>query len=560
MLLAAAALTIIIDARTACAFPGLPGVPLPNPADVLKGAAADQVIRAVGPMLQAEAPIISSANAVYATVNAPPGPAFKPVARTPIAARNGLLHLGPGDYALGVATFCMSVHSHSPQANSFRLAPLQGKWADIVAAVHARGTSAGINHSDLQVLSWELQAGMKYQELGPRGQQLADLLIPEDRSRLNESYWEKVQSVWSEAASHVPGAPSIDSALDKLGDVGQAIRDVEYARSQLLGYAGNYEALTRAFAAPAASSPNDVDTTPWSQPQRGVYMRLLNRGNYMGPGTLEIRVTKEAAVARVAMIGHLALGYIAENGAVDVPAGSDVGVPSAAVQPLGIAPLPPAGATPTPTPSASPSCHAPPFGTGKDGVPGGNTHHPFSPQNHPGTDVFAPRDTPVYADVLNAVPVDQLNSSGLFHAAGGLNIPETGDLQLIGGTVTTQPWAGDGDWDYGGIVRLALRYRGDSGNTYTINLDYLHLITPAKHPRNDNHQFIDNKGNPIGPSDYADCMGFGPGITSGTKLSPQDLAKHPLIGFLGATQTSHTHIQASMGGHTFDPQPLLESQ
>jgi hypothetical protein len=255
---------------------------------------------------------------------------------------------------------------------------------------------------------------------------------------------------------------------------------------------------------------------------------------------------------------------LADSGApVPFPAGGDVGVPGVDVQPLGIAPEAP---TPGPSPSPSPSCDTPPYGGGSDGVPGGNPgFQPYDAKKHGGIDVGAPRDTPVYVDLQQSVPVDSLNTASIFHGGGStLHIPETGALKLVGATVWVQPWTAGGD-QYGGIIRLKVQYQADSGNMYSMNVDYLHLITKDFPPKKDNGEFIDNNGKPIGEGHYSGCLGFGPQMKPWAKLSADELAKHPLIGYLGATQqnapasSSHVHIQAAYAGQSFDPTPILAS-
>ena len=552
---------------------GLPGIPgLPNPNNVIKGAAAQQLINALNKTIFDNQPIRSSADKAYPTVPTLPGPSF-------IADRtggkvsvnhDGALTLGPGDYTLTVQTFCMKYTSHSPQSNTFHLAPLQGKWADIIAAVQSRAVAAGVPHRQIQVLSWQLQAGLKYQELSPLSKSLVDRFIPEFRPRLNQSFYEQIQATWSRASSTIPGVPSMDSMLDQLGDAGRFIRELENARNTLLSDADDYNSIARIFVQPPKGGPEAVESTAWSVIGDRLYARFINPGNFLGPGELELRVLPAPHASRpmtfqVASLGNAPfVRSVADAGPnVGFPAGANVGVPGADVQPLGIAPEPP---SPGPSPSPTPSCETPPYGSGNDGVPGGDiTRHPFHAVTvgkvaaHPGIDDFAPRDTPVYADLQPTVPVDDLNNAGIYHKPGAsLNISETGNLQLVDAKVWLQPWDKPGD-DYGGIVRLVARYQGDSGKIYTIDIDYLHLINKSHHPRNDAGEPIDNAGKPIAEDAYKGCVGFGPEMQNGKLLSKDELAKHPRVGYLGATQTSHTHIQATFAGNNFDPASLLAS-
>ncbi len=567
--------TVHAPQSSAIGLPGVPGVPgVPNPNDVIKGAAAQQIINALNKTISDNEPIRSSADKVYATVAAPPGPEFGAggkAGRVSVT-RDGLLTLSPGDYSLNTQVFCMKYTSHSPMSNTFRLAPLEGKWADIIAAVQSRAVAADVPHPQTQLLSWQLQAGLKYQELSPQSKALVDRLIPEFRPRLNQSFYEMIQATWSKASSTIPGVPSMDSMLDQLGDAGRFIRQLEYARNTLISYADDYQSVARLFVQAPQTKPETVANTAWSIISDRVYARLINNGDFRGPGVLEVRVMPVAHANRVtrfdvasageSMAQDAALQPVADNGApAPFPAGADVGVPGADVQPLGIAPE-----APTPGPSPSPTstpCSKPAYGGGVDGVPGGDAHHPFKPNDphgHPGTDVFAQRDTPVYVDVQPHVSADALNAAGLYHSTGSLNIPESGDLELVDGKVSLQPWLPGVDDEYGGIVRLTLEYKGESGKIYPIAVDYLHLITDKYNPRNvKTKQFIDNSGNPIAEKAYKGCIGLGPDMKPGAALSVEELAKHPLIGYLGATENAHTHIQATFSGHNFDPAPLLAS-
>jgi hypothetical protein len=80
-------------------------------------------------------------------------------------------------------------------------------------------------------------------------------------------------------------------------------------------------------------------------------------------------------------------------------------------------------------------------------------------------------------------------------------------------------------------------------------------------PRDNRGQWIDRDGKPIlDPAKYRGCVGFGTDMRGGAHLSGAEIGKHPLIGFLGATQSSHVHVQASYKKLFFNPQPFLESQ
>src|SRR5579883_788871 len=280
----------------------IPSLPIPGGSveDVLQGAIADQLIKALGGTLTSEAPITSSSEALFPTVAQLPGTAFKP---QPLPATlisqirstgDGSVALLPGDYRIPVDVFCMKVSAHSPAGHRYLLAPLKGKWADVITALNARSAGTTIPHTQLQVLSWNLQAGMKYDELTPELQAIVDQLLPDYKPRLAKSFYEQIESTWSQLSGTVPGLPSMDSALGRLGDVGRAIVTLRQTRETLIQYGNNFEGLSRTFVLSGqTATPGDAANTPWSQISPRVYARLVTQGTYADPGELQVRVVAE---------------------------------------------------------------------------------------------------------------------------------------------------------------------------------------------------------------------------------------------------------------------------
>lgn len=539
---------------------GLPGIPgLPPAQNVIQGAAVQEATKALGVTLTEDAPIHLNPAAAYPKVAQLPGAPFgTSAAGGAHVAPDGSITLGAGDYHLGVEVFCMAAHRHSPMQNTFFLAPLQGKWADIISAVQTRGTLAGIPHPDLQMLSWQLQGGLKYQELSARSRALVDELIPEDRHRLNESYLEQIQSTWNNYVSKIPGTPSLDSMLGQMGDVGKAILQVEADRNTLIGYQNDYQYVANLFAPLGSSGHENGLSTLWSALGPQVYGRLIMAGTYHGPGVLEVRVLSGAAVklpfrlASTTALGRDVGPLVQSDG---VPGGM-VGLPNASVQPMGIAPdAPTPGPSPTPTSPCDPSA----TGSATDfyGVPSGSVMRPFlHGGTHPGIDVQRVRDAPVFVNLRDSIPLTELNSATMLSTktASGLNVSGSGDAQLQDATVIVQQWSSQDSCCYGGIIDLAAHYTftANDGSTKTLTLDveYEHLITPNFLPRKDDGTtYIDNQGKPIAPGDYITkqlgCTGFGKLMTNGAKLTAQQLDSHPLVGYLGATVSPHVHIRAS---------------
>ncbi|MBW4473072.1 MAG: hypothetical protein KME45_22235 [Stenomitos rutilans HA7619-LM2] len=344
-----------LGANTIAGLFGLPIPSLPIPGgsveDLLKGAISEQAMKALGSTLQNEAPIESSSQATFPIVNQVPGKAFKPNAMpTTLMAQlrnatDGTVALQPGDYRIPVDVFCMKVSAHSPAGHRYLLAPLKGKWADIIVALNARSAGTAIPHKQLQVLSWNLQAGMKYEELATEQRAIVDQLLPDYKPRLSRSFYEQIESTWSQLSGTVPGLPSMDSALGRLGTVGNAIVTLRQTRETLLRYGNNFEALSNAFVLPGqANTPTDGANTPWSQISPRVYARLVTQGTYADPGELQVRVTAEAPVGMgdrpLVATTNLADLHLAAT-PVKVPLAGLVGDPQdSSVQPLSMSPRP----------------------------------------------------------------------------------------------------------------------------------------------------------------------------------------------------------------------------
>lgn len=331
-------------ARAQIGLPGIPGVPtLPQAA---QDYASKQIVKALGDTFFSEQPVRVSLADAYPTVPHLPGGRFHPASQATAEgffahAHDGAVRLPAGDYAVSVMTYCMNVHAHAPHHNTFHLAPIRGKWADIVATLNGR-VGERYPPRDVQVLSWSLQAGMKYQELSSRSRAIVDAVIPEYKPRLQQSFIEVLQARWSQLSSRIPNVPSFDQALGRLGDVGKAIQEVENTRNTLISNANDFDRISAEFANIGKPREHDDGITPWSLIEPGVYARLRNKGTFLSTGVLQIRVTQQAAVSpmQVAANGRALDRVIADSGGTDVPIPSSAGAPTGDVQPLGMTPRP----------------------------------------------------------------------------------------------------------------------------------------------------------------------------------------------------------------------------
>jgi hypothetical protein len=208
----------------------------------------------------------------------------------------------------------------------------------------------------------------------------------------------------------------------------------------------------------------------------------------------------------------------------------------------------------------------------KYGVPGGKLLSPFREERklkgkqiyHGGIDVSSSkvpgggaddprRGLPLYATVKRSIDIKALNSADVMPnmevLRTGLGIPGQGQVTLLNALVRVQPWKPVGGFDYGGVLGLACRFtytknNGSSG-LFTLYIQYLHLITREYLPK-------DGSGKIISLAEWAAAgkekhMGFGPEMRDYALLSADKLVGGPplLVGFLGATQWPHVHIQAS---------------
>jgi hypothetical protein len=342
--------------------PDLPSVPgLPSVEEVVKG----ELYKALAQSLGEEAPIVSSADATYPTVEQLPGASFN-TAQAIVNGRkvtldsSGTALLTVGDYLVPVDVFCMKHNASSPNGQRYLLAPLKGKFAEVIAALNSRSSGKGFNHSQLQILSWNLQAGMKYDDMTPENQAIVDRLIPDHKGKLTKNFLETIESTYNRLAPLAPGMPSsMNSALDRLGDVGRTFGQVRRVQSQLRQYGNDYSALSRLLTTTDRGDgfqAGGETNTPWSKINDRLYGRLVTENNYSGPARLQLRVlsnTNQSSnqssnqspiiVASSELSANLFPGAIAATPeAVPVNVGQIVADPQTpSIQPLTVSPQPP---------------------------------------------------------------------------------------------------------------------------------------------------------------------------------------------------------------------------
>jgi hypothetical protein len=284
------------------AWPSLPGAPtVPTVKQAAKGVVSNELLKEFGTWFNYNRPVYVSGNDVLPTVRTLPGGPWHPVSLARALelvkpARSPIVHLPPGDYNVAVVTYCMGHNNQGPFRNKFLLAPVKGAWADILDALNYRAFGSRFSAPEIQGLSWAMQAGMSYDEMGPTAKQIVDELLPDYKSRLHEDFYDSARDEWNSIASKVPGAPTFEGALSQLGDVGKALIEIQNARNQIIADGNDFNAMVAQFAHLGQLRPSDViSSTPWSIVAPGVFARLRTKGTLLTPGVMQIRITAQAA-------------------------------------------------------------------------------------------------------------------------------------------------------------------------------------------------------------------------------------------------------------------------
>ncbi len=283
-----------------------PSISVPSLDNLVKG----EIYKALANVLAEQEPIASSANKIFPTVDVLPGGAFRPRGvsvflnkqiRTSV---DGTVMLRPGDYTIPVDVFCMKHSASSPSGHKYLLARLKGKMADVITALNSRSVGSGISHQQLQVLSWNIQAGMKYEAMSPDNRAIVDKLLPDYKSRMSQSFLEKVESQYNQF--RFPNLPSFNSALDRLGDAGNIVKQYRQFSSNLRQYGGDYNSLSRLLITSGKlNARGGVNNTPWSKISDRIYGRMVTEGNAGTPGELQIRVLPELTNSSIYSKGAL---------------------------------------------------------------------------------------------------------------------------------------------------------------------------------------------------------------------------------------------------------------
>ncbi len=260
-----------------------------------------QSLGSFGASVGAHVPVLIDHASAYPTVGSLPGARFTPKAAPAIASalrasRDGTVLLPPGDYAFAVDVFCMRANAESPNGYQYHLAPLRGSAADIITVLDARAPSSTIAHGVLQVLHWNIQAGVPYAGMAAPERAAVDKLIPEFRGRFTGTSFGSVASQYANLAKNIPDMPALEQALRRIGPIGNAMSNLDVLQRQLAAHPQEFEQLSRVLvplgSAGGATMPSTAASraTPWSRYSDQVYARFVTSGNFTTPGTFQVRV------------------------------------------------------------------------------------------------------------------------------------------------------------------------------------------------------------------------------------------------------------------------------
>ena len=288
--------------------------------DVAGNQGKKQLLKTLAKELNEGAPIVSSAESAFPVSATLPGAPFRPgqqvqrVAWQMAASTDGSVSLAPGDYSIPVALYCMKHSASSPSAHLYRLAPLQGKRAAAITALNSHAAVSRLPRSSIQTLSWNLQAGRKYEELPQDQRAIIDTVIPDYKPTLSRNQLESAIETYNKLAPPL-GFPNFEQALTQgmLGDVGKQFLKIRQFQS-VLANTTDYNSLVRTLVPPAPSSDKGgPDKTPWSRISPLVYGRMFTPGGVGSTGQLQLRVLGQSQSNRRAYGGNASRAVCADD-------------------------------------------------------------------------------------------------------------------------------------------------------------------------------------------------------------------------------------------------------
>lgn len=255
----------------------------------------DPVALTLGTLFNDQLPLKLDAGSVYKEVPAPNN--FNPIFIRPTS-KSLNTPLPPGDYSFPVHAICTKDSVHVPgRGVGYKLAPLQGKQADALAALIARGDIAQVPHRTLQMIAWEIQASIPYGEMPKAHQAVIDRLIPEYKIGISGGFLQKVIDRYQTFAAKNSKILPLDKMLEQAG-VGDTLRSLNRSRNIIREEAFDYERSQMRLYDPALGervTPADPSApSAWTELQPGVYAQIIIEAGWQGLNRLNVRVSKDA--------------------------------------------------------------------------------------------------------------------------------------------------------------------------------------------------------------------------------------------------------------------------
>lgn len=323
---------------------------LPPSRDEAKELVLQKLRPGIEKILSQENPIDPPERSAYRTIHNLPGASFdlrKTIRSAFDYDSKGRLLLSSGDYTFPVMTYCMKSSASSPSGHVYSLSQLTGKRAKIIRELNLLAP-AKYFANEIQMVSWGIQNGLSYAELGQLGQEMVDSLIPQYRSELKESILVQIEKKWNQT-SGLSGEilpsfnESIENLEEELGELGKRIQEMSEYRERLREFGYDYAELSELIDTTTRSEVKG--DTPWSKVSTNVYARFITKESFGEIGYLQVRVLSQNSGREINSVQNrqevLDLVSLIAN-----PNANDI-------QPLSFSPLYGVGGTVTLTPAIS---------------------------------------------------------------------------------------------------------------------------------------------------------------------------------------------------------------
>lgn len=186
----------------------------------------------------------------------------------------------------------MKSSASSQAGHIYSLSKLEGKRVKIIRELNLLAP-AKYFADEVQMVSWSLQNGLSYEELGKSGQEMVDSVLPHYNSELKESVLTQIERKWSQASDLSAGMlPSFNESAenleDELGELGKRIREMREFRERLREF--GYDDAQFSELIDTAARSEVRGGTAWSKISHNVYGRFITEGSFGEIGYLQVRV------------------------------------------------------------------------------------------------------------------------------------------------------------------------------------------------------------------------------------------------------------------------------